>query len=88
MTVEIHIDTVIEVVKPIALIAVGMVTEAIRRWFNAPKKERTEFIDVATDAIDDGRITLQEGIAIYKEGEDVFIGFDLGTTDDYTVGKL
>lgn len=87
MTIDVNIDTVIDIVKPIALFVAGVVTEALRRWIAAPRKERMEFIDVSADALKDGRITVGEGFMIVKEGKDVFIGVDLATMTDDTMGK-
>lgn len=87
MTIEANIDTVIELVKHLAFFLAGMVAEALRRWFAAPKKERDEFIDVTIEALKDGSVTLEEGLMVVKEGKDIFIGIDISTLNDDTMGK-
>lgn len=82
MTIEATTDVIIETLKPICVFLGGMAVEAIRRWISASKKDKDEFINVSSDAVEDGRITLHEGLMIYKEGKDVFIGVDMALIDD------
>lgn len=87
MTIEANVDTVIEIVKTVTIFVAGVAVEALRRWIAAPSKEKVEFLDVSADALEDGRITLEEGFMIVKEGKDIFIGVDLATMTDDTMGK-
>ena len=87
MTIETTVDVIIELIKPVALFAAGVAAEAIRRWISAPKKEKVEFIDVSSEALKDGKVTLLEGLAIFKEGKDVWIGVDIASDYDDTMGK-
>jgi len=84
MTIEVSTNVIIEVLKPVCIFIAGVVTEVVRRWFSASQKDRDEFIDASSEALEDGRITLKEGYTIIKEGNDIFIGIDPAILTDDT----